>query len=710
MLICNNINHKTHHADGSYHHLEVPYLKVTPGVPVIIDGDDDDGKQILINILSGLTFAQGSDIKLFSSSPFALSLQHRHQTIGYFGDKDNFKPLWSVRDNLDLFSGGTLDEILCRNLFEFFELDYVHFIDKEYGVLDEEIQMVLRAIGCFIAEPRAYFLHLPFCILPTHFHLVLCELLMQQQDNIVVISHQQGHFLPLEGDKYSLYEGKLWYQGKLVQPDAAYLAKQTPTLQNIGQKPEQKPDLSLENLVQQFPLPEHKEQMIERKEEAPEEESNVFAKFLTPIDDDDDDIAIITAQHKQSDSQQDDLPQSDSLNIEAENSDDINDEVIDDINDEPNDDITYQGNDDSHDAIIDEANDINMNDAGSLTSGSLPSETADMMVDLQMEDLPYSSSNPMMEQDTYQEMAQQEITTQKTIVAEPIIAEPIIAEPIIAEPIIAEPIIAEPIIEEPIIAKPIIAEPIIAEPIIAEPIIEEPIIAKPIIAEPIIAEPIIEEPIIAEPIIAEPIIAEPIIAEPIIAEPIIEEIAPANDVFSQETLETTYDAAVTQEAVAEITAQTIISQEVMETLPSEIIGEEIEEEIKEEIGEEEIEEIIPIETITPEALSQISPQRPAEIILTEKTEIFQQNKHDKFAYQPLDDNDTEIYQPTPSHFNHEPFIPPHSDNPDIIAKFEQHLHHVPEIGSVFQYELGQNQPIISDDSPMNDDNKRATDT
>ncbi len=625
MLICNNINHKTHHADGSYHHLEVPYLKVTPGVPVIIDGDDDDGKQILINILSGLTFAQGSDIKLFSSSPFALSLQHRHQTIGYFGDKDNFKPLWSVRDNLDLFSGGTLDEILCRNLFEFFELDYVHFIDKEYGVLDEEIQMVLRAIGCFIAEPRAYFLHLPFCILPTHFHLVLCELLMQQQDNIVVISHQQGHFLPLEGDKYSLYEGKLWYQGKLVQPDAAYLAKQTPTLQNIGQKPEQKPDLSLENLVQQFPLPEHKEQMIERKEEAPEEESNVFAKFLTPIDDDDDDIAIITAQHKQSDSQQDDLPQSDSLNIEAENSDDINDEVIDDINDEPNDDITYQGNDDSHDAIIDEANDINMNDAGSLTSGSLPSETADMMVDLQMEDLPYSSSNPMMEQDTYQEMAQQEITTQKTIVAEPIIAEPIIAEPIIAEPI-------------------------------------------------------------------------------------IEEIAPANDVFSQETLETTYDAAVTQEAVAEITAQTIISQEVMETLPSEIIGEEIEEEIKEEIGEEEIEEIIPIETITPEALSQISPQRPAEIILTEKTEIFQQNKHDKFAYQPLDDNDTEIYQPTPSHFNHEPFIPPHSDNPDIIAKFEQHLHHVPEIGSVFQYELGQNQPIISDDSPMNDDNKRATDT
>ena len=531
MLICNNINHTTHNADGSYHHLEVPYLKATAGVPVIIDGDDDVGKQILINILSGLTFAQGADIKLFSSSPFALSLQHRHQTIGYFGDKDNFKPLFSVRDNLNLFAGDALDEILCRNLFEFFELDYIHFIDKEYGALDEEIQMILRAIGCFIAEPRAYFLHLPFCILPTHFHLVLCELLTQRKDDIVIISHQKGHFLPLEGDRYSLYEGKLWHQGRLVEPDA-----------------------SLEKLVGQFPLPENKEKMVTQSLEHVTEassDSNVFAKFLTPIDD----VTPIKKQDSappetikidpiQTDPIQADITQTESPNIEPEN---------------------------AH-AIIDDSNDINMQ------ADELTHETIEMMVDIQTEATPYPSDN-------IAEIGQENI----------------------------------------------------------------PEIAAEIEAEKIEVE------------------------------------TTAITVTDQPEIETADDSTPAPEIVIE------------EIEPEETTASEIPEIIEQEKIEEEPTEEAPIE-------KELAPHETIQITPPEKIDGFQQHKHKKFAYQPLDDTDSEIYQPTPSHFNHEPFIPPHADDPNIIAKFEQHLHHVPEIGAVFQRELERYQPVTSDNSTISDDN------
>ncbi len=666
MLICHNINHTTQRLDGSYHHLEVPHLKVTPGVPLIIDGDDDDGKQILINILSGLTFAHGADIKLFSSSPFALSLAHRHQTIGYFGDKDNFKPLWSVRDNLDLFSGGALNEILCRNLFEFFELDYIHFIDKEYGTLDEEMQMVLRAIGCFIAEPRTYFLHLPFCVLPTHFHLVLCELLTQQQDNIVIISHQKGHFLPLEGDTYSLYEGKLWHQGMLVESDPAYLARQMSASPNIGQK---NSNLNLENLVQQFPLPEHKEQMVAQhldnfapndfaldnfaldnfaldnfaldnfaggwqQPNQPDEQSNVFAKFLTPIDD----VLPIKKPAREKDSapsdlpETNDLPQSDSPNIVAEN----NDEISDQINDEPNDELIYPLNDDSNDDFSDKAKDVNMGDAILSVSGiqadRLAHETAEMMIDLQI-------NEPIPQEEIKQQASEQE------------------SAQIVTEKAVAEEEIAE-------ITPPKITEQEIIEQEIAEPEIDGITLTD---------LPEIE---------------------------LADDDAPPQETVTQETIPEKEEITETAPIDAEL-PQEIISQEVIETLLPEII-------------EEEIDETIPIETITEKPITEIEAQQPDEvpdeIILTEQIDVFQHNKHRKFAYQPLDDNDTDIYQPTPSHFNHEPFIPPHSDNPDIIAKFEQHLHHMPEIGSVFQRELGQHRSIANNDLQISDGDNIKTET
>ncbi|MCH9853449.1 MAG: hypothetical protein K0U45_08095 [Alphaproteobacteria bacterium] len=668
MLICNNINHTTHHADGSYHHLEIPHLKASPNVPLIIDGDDDDGKQILINILSGLSFAQGADIKLFSSSPFALSLAHRHQTIGYFGDKDNFKPLWSVRDNLDLFAGGTLNEILCRNLFEFFELDYITFIDKEYGTLDDETQMVLRAIGCFIAEPRAYFLHLPFCVLPTHFHLVLCELLTQQQDNIVVITHQKGHFLPLEGDKYSLYDGKLWHQGKLVQSDTTYLDKQTPASPNIVQK---NSDLALENLVEQFPLPEHKQQMVEQhlddfasddfeldsfaldsfaggwqQPNQPDDQSNVFAKFLSPIDDD---IPIKKPDIVSSELPQQNnfleisLPQSDSSNIVAENSDQINDEPSDEPSDEPNNEITYQENDTSNDAISDEANDININDTILSASDIQTDELADEaleMVDVAPEISPYH--NPMLEQDSFPEIAEQETGEQETAAITQINDE-------------------------------------LPQKIIVQEIMET------------LPPEIIEQEKDDE-------LPQETIASTTITQQTTETI------ITEETVEITQETIITEGTVEIIQAddeapiETIIEETIIEETISEIVLQETTEAtITEETAEEE----------TEEAISEIEAQQPDEVpderIVTEQSDVFQHNKQKKFAYQPLDDDDTEIFQPTPLHFNHESFIPPHSDHPNIIAKFEQHLHHVPEIGRVFQHELGYQQPVISDDLRLRDE-------
>ncbi len=624
MLICHNINHTTHHADGSYHHLEVPYLKVTAGVPVIIDGDDDDGKQILINILSGLTFAQGADIKLFESSPFALSLKHRHQTIGYFGDKDSFKPLLRVRDNLELFSGGALDEILCRNLFEFFELDYTHFIDKEYGALDEEMQMVLRAIGCFIAEPPVYFLHLPFCILPTHFHLVLCELLTQRSDNIVIISHQKGHFLPLEGDKYSMYEGKLWHQGKLVEPDASYLDKETQAQSQIN--PVANPDvalenlalenlalenlalenlalenLALENLVGQFPLPENKEQMVTQILEHAHQDSsdsNVFAKFLTPIDD-------VTPIKKQ-----------DSAPVESIKIDPIQIDPEQTNPEQTN--LQQDDSNDARDAISNDLTDINMQ------ADEVTHETADMMADVQMEALHHPSEYLQIEEEIEPEIVEERVEQSIDEATPP--AENIEAPPQEFSPAILQEIITPEKIE-------------VETANISTDAIEEESVFITRINQPEII--VTDSGIVPE----EAAIEEADIEEPAIAE--------------------------TTDTPKEVIEEAIIAEEII------------------------TEEIVATESAIEE--------EPANNIATQQIDVFQQNKHQKFAYQPLDDTDNEIYQPTPSHFNDEPFIPPHSDDPNIIAKFEQHLHHVPEIGTVFQRELGRYQPIAHNDLKTKND-------
>ncbi len=278
MLICENIKHPIYHDDGTEHLLDIPYLQIKLGLPVIIGGSDESGKENLLNILAGLAYPQAGNVQLFGESPFTLTPQKRQKLVGVFSDMVDLKPRFSLKDNLALLSAGhVVDETHIRHLFINFNLNYDEMIELNYQTLNAEQQIIFRLICCFIMEAQAYFLHLPFCILPETIHQNLQEFLARKKNCLIILTHQEQNFLPIDGINYHLHQGNLTVataeQSMMVDDSIEEVPIEinaetsdeisAETTEKIIENISNDDALTLETLVEEFPLPEEKLQMVE---------------------------------------------------------------------------------------------------------------------------------------------------------------------------------------------------------------------------------------------------------------------------------------------------------------------------------------------------------------------------------------------------------------------------------------------------------------